>query len=79
TDTLSHIFEPMTRGSDTETFNHDGLGMNMYINRMILKKYGGDITVASQIEQGTLVNVRMPEAGSRSVGAEGLIIYGENS
>ena len=42
-----HLFEPLTRGVDAETFNHQGLGLSLYICRIIMQKQGGSIELLS--------------------------------
>ena len=63
-----HLFEPLTRGVDTATFDHEGLGLNLFITRMILQKHGGDITIASKPQQGTTVTMQLPKSGTVATG-----------
>ncbi len=61
-DKLDKLFQPFTRATDTETFDYDGLGLNLYINKVILARLGGDIHIKSTSNKGTKVTVTLPEA-----------------
>jgi signal transduction histidine kinase len=65
---MAHLFEPLTRGTDSTTFDHPGLGLNLYITRMILQKLGGGITVQSTPGKGTTVSVTIPQSHSSPTG-----------
>lgn len=69
-----HLFEPLTRGVDTATFNHEGLGLNLFIDRMIVQKYGGDIQISSKPNQGTTVTIDIPKSGKSATGAAPQVI-----
>lgn len=43
-----HLFEPFVRGSQAEDFEHQGMGLNLFIDRMIAEKYGGNLVVHSE-------------------------------
>ncbi len=74
-----HLFEPLTRGVDTATFDHEGLGLNLYITRMILQKYGGDIQIASKEQQGTMVTMTIPTSGAVATGVATQVISPSSS
>ena len=65
---MAHLFEPLTRGTDSTTFDHPGLGLNLYITRMILHKLGGGITVQSNPGKGTTVSMTIPQSHSSPTG-----------
>lgn len=67
-DIQAHLFEPLTRGTDTATFDHQGLGLNLYLTRLILQKYGGNIHLTSQPKQGTTVTMTMPNSHTDPTG-----------
>ena len=67
-DIQAHLFEPLTRGTDTSTFDHQGLGLNLYLTRLILQKYGGNIHLTSQPQQGTTVTMTMPNSHTDPTG-----------
>jgi len=55
-DLLPVIFEPFRRGDGDGA----GLGLGLYIVRAIAQAHGGDVTVASSIEEGTTFTLRLP-------------------
>lgn len=61
-DMQAHLFEPITRGVDTATFDHQGLGLSLYITKLVLEKYGGSIKVTSAPEKGTTVEMVLPKS-----------------
>jgi signal transduction histidine kinase len=64
TDDLARIFEPLARGSLTETGAErrepSGLGLGLYICKEIVRSHGGTLTVESEAGKGTLFTVTMP-------------------
>ena len=58
-DRLAHLSEPFYRATSTETFNYEGLGLSLHINRIIAEKLGGRLAVRSS-KNGTTVTVRLP-------------------
>lgn len=67
-DMQAHMFEPLTRGTDTTTFDHPGLGLNLFITRMILQKHGGDIQISSSPSMGTTVTMTVPRGSADPTG-----------
>ncbi|MBA1275417.1 PAS domain-containing sensor histidine kinase [Stutzerimonas azotifigens] len=56
---LSGLFEPMTRGGEAES-GVRSVGLGLFIVREIAKAHGGDVTVSSDEERGTLFTVSFP-------------------
>lgn len=52
---LEHLFQPFTRtdGRTALDLNHEGLGLNLYINKMIMDQLGGSISAVSEVGKGT--------------------------
>ncbi len=66
-DKLGHLFEPFYRATDTEAFDYQGLGLNLYINKLIVEKLGGTIQIKSSTAKGssgTEVTVKLPVQAS---------------
>ncbi len=61
-DELSHVFSPLTKadGYDGLQLDHDGLGVNLYIDKLIMKHLGGEIAVASSTAKGTTMVMKWP-------------------
>lgn len=61
-DQLSHLFRPFTKadGYDALQMDHDGLGMNLYLDKLIMDYLGGTISVSSKVGHGTAVTITWP-------------------
>jgi signal transduction histidine kinase len=57
---LDQIFEPFYRVDKVRSRNLGGSGLGLSIVKEIVEKHGGDVSIESQLEEGTLVNVRLP-------------------
>ncbi len=62
-DQLSHVFSPLTKadGYDALQLDHGGLGVNLYIDRLIMQHLGGGISVASDASKGTTLTMLWPK------------------
>jgi signal transduction histidine kinase len=54
---LTHIFEPFHRAGRTAS---SGLGLGLYVSRMIVRAHGGDLVVASVLGAGSTFTLRLP-------------------
>ena len=61
-DELDHLFKPFTRTDhlDALEMNHDGIGVNLYLDKMIMEKLGGDISVRTKLHHGTTFILTWP-------------------
>ena len=59
-DLLPHIFDPFRRAATKEP--SAGLGLGLYIAQQIVIAHGGEMTVESNVADGTTFRVRLPEA-----------------
>ncbi|MDB5941220.1 MAG: sensor histidine kinase [Ramlibacter sp.] len=61
---LARIFEPLARGSQTNTAGErrepSGLGLGLYICKEIVRSHGGTLTVESAAGSGTTFTVTIP-------------------
>ncbi|MCP4756710.1 MAG: HAMP domain-containing protein [Proteobacteria bacterium] len=55
---LNHIFDPFF----TTKTGGKGTGLGLSVSQTIIRKHGGNITVESQVEQGTVFTVSLPAA-----------------
>lgn len=50
---IDQLFEPFIKVGPVTTFNHEGIGLSLYLDRLIMHGLGGDIDIASQLKRGT--------------------------
>ncbi len=73
-ESLSQLFEPLQRGTDTETFDHQGLGLSLFTAKHVIEQSGGTITVDSREGVGTSVKIRLPKARGEVDGQGSFVI-----
>ncbi|MHC8343383.1 PAS domain-containing sensor histidine kinase [Pseudomonas sp. RT6P73] len=56
---MAVLFEPMTRGTETDS-DVRSVGLGLFIVREIAKAHGGDVSVSSSLEGGTVFSVYFP-------------------
>jgi len=59
-DELPHIFERFYRGTNTGDARASGSGLGLAIVRSIVEMHGGEIEVASVVDEGTIFRIRLP-------------------
>ena len=59
---LSHVFNPLTTadGHDGLRLDHGGIGVNLYIDRLIMQHLGGGISITSGHSKGTTLTMSWP-------------------
>lgn len=57
---MEEIFEPFRRGDALARRLHDGAGLGLPIARRMARRHGGDITVRSELGQGSRFTLRLP-------------------
>jgi signal transduction histidine kinase len=57
---LPSLLRPFTRGTDSMEYNYEGIGLDLYSDKVIVDKLGGKISITSQLNKGTTVNVSIP-------------------
>ncbi|MEY4428875.1 MAG: hypothetical protein RLZZ182_1564, partial [Pseudomonadota bacterium] len=58
-DELARIFEPFARGSSAAGASASGTGLGLTISKMLTDLMGGEMTVSSQVGQGTQFRIRL--------------------
>jgi PAS domain S-box-containing protein len=66
-ETLPRLFERFHRGAGTGT---SGLGLGLYIARMLVEAHGGRIEVQSVPGDGSIFTVRLPLVGAPAIASE---------
>jgi signal transduction histidine kinase len=60
-DKLNQLFKPFSRVEDVEQqFEHQGIGLSLYLDRLIMRYLGGEIAANSLQGQGTTIKLRLP-------------------
>ncbi len=60
-DKLDQLFQPFTKTTDVETYNQQGLGLSLYVNKLVVNQLGGDIQVKNNKPNGTIVRMKLPK------------------
>lgn len=50
---LSQLFKPFVRVGPVTTFNREGIGLSLFIDRLIMHSLGGEVEIKSIFKQGT--------------------------
>ena len=67
---ISQLFSQFFRGDNVLRLQIDGTGLGLFIARSIIKSHGGDITVSSKENDGTIVTISLPIDPNRIPRAE---------
>ncbi len=60
------LSEPFTQGSDSLTREHEGLGLSLYVANQLMTSIGGDLAIASNEDNGTVVTLSLPLAAEQT-------------
>jgi len=71
---LPSLLRPFTRGTDSMQYNYEGIGLDLYSDKVIVDKLGGKISITSQLNKGTTVNVSIPTNRSKAQGASATVL-----
>lgn len=55
------LFKPLSRIESAEDFTRQGMGLSLYVNRLIMHYLGGEITAESSVGKGTVMRLRIPK------------------
>ncbi len=61
-DEMAKLFTKFHRGTGLMEYNYEGTGIGLYISRLLVREFGGDITVVSQQGKGSTFTISLPLA-----------------
>ena len=59
-DKLAQLFKPFSRAESAVQFSYEGLGLSLFLSRLILNYMGGAISATSKLGQGTEITITVP-------------------
>lgn len=57
---IDQLFKPFSTSTDVLTYNHDGLGLSLYVDKQLLNKVDGKIAISSEPGKQTIATFSMP-------------------
>jgi uncharacterized repeat protein (TIGR01451 family) len=57
---LDMLFKPFSRATSVEQYNYEGIGLNLYVTKIITEKLGGKIEVSSKDGHGLEMSIEIP-------------------
>ena len=61
-DKIDQLMMPFTRASDAMQYDYEGLGIGLYLDRIIIEQVGGSIKISSELGKGTMIEFNVPRA-----------------
>ncbi len=59
-DKLKVLFQPFFKAEGALTFDHEGAGLSLYIDRLVMHYLGGEIEMKSAVGRGSVVRLTFP-------------------
>jgi signal transduction histidine kinase len=57
---LTSLFQPFFKTETGERFTHQGMGLSLYLDKLVVNYVGGEIAADSQVGKGTVMKIRFP-------------------
>ena len=67
-DKLDQIMMPFVRATDVLQYDYEGVGLALYLDRIILDQSGGSIDIISKPNEGTTVEIKVPKIQNSNPG-----------
>jgi signal transduction histidine kinase len=64
-DQITHLFEKFTVADDTSTSKYGGTGLGLALSQKLCKLMGGEVTVESELGEGSRFTIHMPLTAGR--------------
>jgi signal transduction histidine kinase len=58
---LKQLMAPFSRATDVLKFDYEGIGLSLYLNKVLLEQVGGSLEIISKLNAGTAVVVYLPD------------------
>jgi len=59
-DEIPKLFTKFHRATSTLQYEYEGVGIGLYITKLVVTQFGGDVSVASTLGKGTTFTIRLP-------------------
>lgn len=59
-DKIDQLFKPFGRATDSREYNYEGIGIDLYMDKLIAEQCGGAIHIESEVNKGTTVKITLP-------------------
>jgi signal transduction histidine kinase len=69
-DEMPKLFTKFHRGTDTMQYDYDGVGIGLYLSKLIINQHGGSLKIESKKGEGTFCVVIIPGEYKEPIGAE---------
>ena len=60
------LFQPLSKIEGYESFDHEGMGLSLYLDKLIMEYLGGSINLQSEEDKGTTVNLSLPSLSAKA-------------
>ncbi len=60
-DEQASLFQKFHRGTSTMTYDYEGVGLGLYITKLIIEAHGGKISVESELGKGSVFRISLPQ------------------
>ncbi len=59
---LDRLFKPFSRATDIEVYNYEGVGLNLYVTKIVVEKLGGHIELHNKNKGGLVSTIIIPSS-----------------
>ena len=73
-DKLKDLFQPFARGSSTETYDYQGIGLGLYVTKIAVEKLGGRLVLRNNTPTGLQASVLLPKPTGEARGLTSNVI-----